>query len=403
LAKFKYEAVDSDGRVISSAIKAENLNMARQTLASRSLDVNQIRESRGFLSMQIGKGRVPRMEIMHFSRQLAAFIRAGVPLVEALSVIEEEVDRPAWRNVLTEMQLALNQGRTLSQAAGEHTHAFPPFFLSMLRSAELTGQLDLVLDQSARYIERDEESKRKIRAALAYPAMIFAVAVVAVVVLSVFVLPRFKVFFESLNATLPLPTRLLLGFTGWLGKWWWLILAILIVLGILLRFWTKTVRGRRAWHRFLLKIPLIGEIIRYIIVERFSRMLSALVQSGVPMPEAMETVRDATTNVVYREAIESVRVAMLEGEGLSQPIVRTGVFPGALTQMVRVGEGTGTLDTQLANAAMFYEQELEFKLKRLTTLFEPTMIIFVGVSVGFVAVALVSAMYGIFRQVGEIQ
>ena len=403
MAKFKYVGIDPQGQRVSSTLQAESMAVARETLASQSLKVEELRESTGILKMQIGKGRVPKTAIMHFSRQMAAFIRAGVPLVEALTVFEEESDNQSFRRVLYEMRDALEQGRTLSQAAAEHRHAFPPFYLSMLRSAELTGQLDVVLDQAARYIERDLDAKRKIRAALAYPAVIFTVAIVAVVVLTVFVLPRFRTFFESLGAELPLVTRVLLAFTGWLGRWWWLIFGVILLMGLIFYLSLKTHQGRRAWHAFLLKIPLIGEIARYIIIERFSRMLSALVQAGVPMPEATATVRDATTNLIYQEAIANVRTAMLEGEGLSQPIVRTGVFPGALTQMVRVGESTGTLDQQLVTSALFYEQELEFKLKRLTTLFEPAMIVFVGVLVGFVAVALVSAMYGIFRQVGELQ
>ena len=336
---------------------------------------------------------------MNFSRQLAAFIRAGIPILEAIDTFAAETGNKTFKEALIDIGASLRQGETFSAAVAAHEKTFPSFYVDMLRAAELTGRLDSVLDQLSRYIERDLEAKRKIRAAMTYPALIGAMSVVTVGILSVFVLPRFKTFFEGFNAKLPLPTRMVLTAGGFVGNWWWALLLcgaffVTMVVGGL-----QTASGRIWLDKTLLKLPVVSDVVRYAVVERFCRILASMVKAGVPLPDAMIVVAESTRNKVYERAIVTVREAMLQGEGIAGPITRTKLFPSAVTQMVRVGENTGTLDVQLETAAAFYEQELDYKIKKLTTLFEPAMIIFMGLVVGFVAIALVSAMYGIFRQV----
>ena len=217
--------------------------------------------------------------------------------------------------------------------------------------------------------------------------------------LAVYVLPKFEVFFEDLDAELPLPTRMLLGFTDFLGDWWWALvggLGAVLLLGFLVtRFHGASTRGTR----FLLKVPVLGETIRYSLVERFCRVLSSMVGAGVNLPEALAVTTEALRNRVFIKRLGEVSDAMLEGEGISGPLARTRLFPGTATQMLRVGEETGSLDDQLRVTAEYYEVELDYKIKKLTALFEPLVIIVMGGIVGFVAIALVSAMYGIFNQV----
>jgi type IV pilus assembly protein PilC len=269
----------------------------------------------------------------------------------------------------------------------------------VLRSVELTGQLDLVLDQLSQYLERDLEARRKIKAALAYPAMVMLMSLMTVGIMAGFVLPKFKVFFDSLDAKLPLPTRILLGGTGILTTWWWALLMA-VVLGIAgLLTLARTPFGRRMKDGTMLKLPAVGVVVRFAVVERFCRILSSMVQAGVPLPDALRLAADGTNNVYYEDALMTARESMIEGQGLADPIAHTGLFPGAVTQMLKVGENTGTLDEQLESMAAYYEKELEYKLKNLTTLFEPIAILAMGLLVGFVAVALVSAMYGIYQQV----
>jgi type IV pilus assembly protein PilC len=401
MPKFKYVATTSQGVKTSGVIESPTTWGARAAIAEKALSVVTIKEKKG-ANLELTKKKVKREEIMHFSRQLAAFIRAGIPILEAIEVFGEEAANPTFKRVLLEMGEALRRGEPLSAAASFHGRVFPNFYVDMLKAAEMTGKLDTVLDQVAAYIERDLEARRKIRSAMTYPALIGVMSLVTVGILTVFVLPRFEVFFESLDAELPLPTRMVLTGAAFLGQWWWAIAAGLVFLGLLLFASLKTARGRRAKDSLMLKLPVIREVARFSIIERFCRILSSMLGAGVPMPDAMIVVTESTRNAVFEKSLMHVREEMLEGEGISGPINRSGLFTPTVTQMVRVGENTGTLDQQLEVAATYYEQELDYKIKKLTALFEPAMIVFMGLVVGFVAVALVSAMYGIFNQAGTL-
>jgi len=231
-----------------------------------------------------------------------------------------------------------------------------------------------------------------------YPTMIIIMSLVTVIVLASFVLPRFKVFFASLHARLPLPTRMLLAVTDFLTQWWWAIAAgaVATTVGILLAL--RTDGGRHARDKFVLRMPVLGNTIQFALVERFCRILASMVGAGVSLPEALRVASGSLHNVVYNRGLAQVGELMLEGQGLAKPLADTKLFPATAAQMMRVGEETGTLDTQLGVAAEYYERELDYKIKRLTALFEPAVIIVMGFIVGFVAIALVSAMYGIFNQ-----
>jgi type IV pilus assembly protein PilC len=269
----------------------------------------------------------------------------------------------------------------------------------MLRTAELSGTLDVVLDQLSEYIERDLDARRQVTSALIYPAVILFVGIVVIVVLVTYVLPRFRTFFKDLNAKLPLPTRMLLAVSNFFTDYWYIPLAVIagfIAFGVWLQV---TEPGRNLRDKMLLKAPAIGDLVHHIILERFCRIMSAMMSAGVALPEALTVTSDATSNVVFRRGIESAREAMLRGEGLAGPLATTGLFPASARQMMRVGEDTGTLDAQLATASDYFGRELAYKIKKFTSLFEPMVIVVMGVLVGFVAIALVSAMYGIFHQV----
>jgi type IV pilus assembly protein PilC len=243
------------------------------------------------------------------------------------------------------------------------------------------------------------EARRKIKAAMIYPLVITGMSTVTVLVLAVYVLPKFKVFFSSLHARLPLPTRMLLGVTDFLTNWWWALLAgiagtALAVFGAL-----RTDRGQYAKDKLLLGMPVVGTTIQFALVERFCRVLASMVNAGVNLPEALRVATESLKNRVFIRGLAHVSEAMLEGQGIATPLAKTGLFPATASQMLRVGEETGSLDAQLEVTAEYYEVELDYKIKRLTALFEPAVIVVMGFIVGFVAVALVSAMYGIFNQV----
>ena len=401
MARFNYTARTASGSEVSGTIKAPSVSGARAALLDRDLLVEAVEERRSILRTRIGSGKVPRSELMHLSRQLAAFVRSGVPLLESIEVIGEEASNPAMRTTMRAIAESLRAGDTFSDALAAHPKVFPPFYVAVVRSAELTGRLDSVLDQVARYLERDVEARRKLRGALVYPALIVVMSVVAVAVLTGFVLPRFRSFFASFDADLPATTKLLLSVTDFASTWWWLLLGGFVALVVTWVAFMRTARGRGLRDRMLLRMPIVGNVVRYAIVERSCSMLSSMVRAGVPLPEAMQATGDGTGNQVYRREMGLAREQMLRGEGFARPIARTGLFPTSVVQMMRVGEDTGTLDEQLEAAARFYELELDFAIKRLTTLFEPAVILTLGLVVGFVALSMVQAMYGILSQVGS--
>ena len=399
MEKYRYSAFDETGNKVSGVETANSSGAAHLALLERGYQTIEVSEKRSVLQFEITKKMVPRKDIMHFSRQLAVFVKAGISIMEALEVIAEETTDKLLQRAIYDMIERLQAGDTFASAAAAHPEAFPNYYIGILSSAELTGNLDTVLDQLADYLDRDIEARSKITSAMVYPAVVAVMAILVVIVLATFVMPKFVTFFASFNAKLPLPTRMLLSVSNFVSHWWWAIAGVILAViigGIVLR----RSRGGKAWlDSMILKLPILGDLVRTAIIERICRILSSMIRAGVALPDAMRVTAESSNNAVYRDGLANVREEMMEGEGLAEPLARTGLFPGAARQMFRVGEETGTLDAQLATAASFYDRELDVKLKRFTNLFEPLVIIFMGVIVGFVAIALVSAMYGIYKQV----
>jgi type IV pilus assembly protein PilC len=345
---------------------------------------------------EIMPARVKGKDLMHLSRQLAAFLRAGIPILDGLDMLAEEASNATLRRTLADVAEALRQGETLADAFDRHPKVFPVAYRSMIRSAELSGSLDTALDRLTIYIERDVMAKSQIRSAMMYPAVIVVLSVAVSTLLVTFVLPKFRVFFASFHKQLPLPTRMLLGFSDLVRAWWWVGLGGALVLAVLVTLVLRSESGKLARDRMLLRIPVIGTAIAYSVVERFARVMAAMLTAGVPLGEAMHVAAAATANRPAAIKLLVAREAMLRGDGVSGPLADTGLFPAPARQMLRVGEDTGSLDEQLETVASFYEKELDYKVKQITTLMEPAVLLVMGVIVGFVALALVSAMYGIY-------
>lgn len=399
MPKFAYVAIAPDGQEEKGIERAESRAAVELALYEKELRDIRVTERKSLLQLELSGPRVKRADLMHLSRQMAAFVRAGLPILEAVHTIGEEATNSSVRRVMQEIEDGLRSGERFSDCLDRHPKVFPPFYRGIVRSAELTGELDTVLSRLAVYIERDLEARRRVKAATIYPTVILVMSIVTITVLAWFVLPKFKVFFNSLNAKLPLPTRMLLAITDFLTAWWWalglsIVAVVLIVLAVL-----STEGGRYGKDRLLLSIPVLGVTIQYALVERFCRILASMVTAGVALPDGLRVATDSLRNRVYIRSLNSVRESMLEGEGIAGPLARTSLFPTTAVQMLRVGEDTGTLDNQLETTAEFFETELDYKIKKLTALFEPLVIVVMGLLVGFVAIALVSAMYGVFRQV----
>ncbi len=346
----------------------------------------------------IGKNIKPDV-VMAFSRQLSSFLEAGIPVLDALEIVAQQTGSPPMRIVINDVRSSIHRGTSFAAAVDAHPDVFPAFYRAMLTSAEYTGNLDLVLSQLSEYLERDIAAKRQVKSALTYPIVVLVVAFAAMIVMTVFVLPKFTGLYSSLGAELPLPTRMLIGFTNFMTSYWLLVLGAM-ALGVLVAF--SIIGGKRGKSRrdsLAMKLPVIGTLFQLISLERFCRVLSSLSSAGVPLPVAIGLSADSTNNTLFKTNMVTVREALIRGGGLYEPMAETGLFPIAARQMIQVGERTGMLGNQLGKAASYYEREVKFNMKRATELFQPAVILLVAAVVGFIAVAQVSAMYSIFGQV----
>ena len=399
LLKFHFEALNEFGKKVSGVELAMTSGAANLALLERGFQPLEVNETKSVMSFENTKKMVPRKEVMHFSRQMGVFMKAGIPIMEALEVIETETTEKLFKKVIRSMIDDLRSGDTFAAAASSHPEAFPNYYVGILQSAELTGNLDTVLNQLADYIERDVEARSTLTSALIYPGVVACMSVGVVIVLAAFVMPRFVVFFKSLHAKLPLPTRMLLAGSGFVSTYWYALFGTMVALVVGFIAMRRSKKGRARLDSIILKLPVLGLLVQAAVLERICRVLSSMLRAGVDLPQAMVVTAEASNNAVYHNGLDVIREEMMQGRGLAGPLAQTGLFPGAAKQMFRVGEETGTLDMQLETAAVYYHRELEVRVKHFTSLFEPAVIIFMGVVVGFVAVALISAMYGIYSQV----
>ncbi len=399
MAKYRYQAETLDGENVKGDIEAPSIIAARNQLAVQGLRVTKIAERKG-LQIEITKQKIPNVEIMHFCRQMSTFIRAGVPMVEALDNMRRDSKNKRFQLVLGDVLERVTGGSTVADAIAHHADVFPPYFMSMLRSSELTGRMDDSFLQLYRYIKRDVQLTKAVKKALTYPIILLVVACGVVAIITVFVIPKFAEFFESFGAELPLPTRMLMAIADFVGSTAGAITGVVLLLAIVgTVVYVRTPTGRRAVHGLQLKIPALNTVVQYSSTERFTRILGVLLDSGVALSDALPSAIECTNNIIYRERLNDSVDDVLSGHGFAEPMAATEIFPPTMVQMVRVGERTGELADQLENCAGFYEEELDYAVEKLTQWFEPIVILFIGAVVGFVALAMVSAMYGIYGQV----
>ena len=397
-SRFKYVAETLDGKSVKGEIEANSVNAARNELAVRGIRVTTISEKKG-LNAEITKAKVPLVDIMHFCRQMSTFVRSGVPVTEAIETIRRDTKNKKFNEVLADINERVSSGYSLAEGVNRHAEVFPAYFVAMLGSAELTGKVDEAFAQLYEYIRRDIELRRAVRKALIYPMILLSVALGVTLLITIFVIPRFADFFKSFGAELPLPTRMLMGVASFVGSPAGVItgiVAIALSFGAVVYFGGP---GRKALHGFLLKAPAIGTVMTYAATERFCRVLSVLLEAGVALPEALPNAIECSNNLVFKERLSAATELVLAGNGFAEPMAATELFPTTVVQMVRVGERTGDLTEQLDNVAKFFESELDYAVEKMTTWFEPMVILFIGFVVGFVALAMVSAMYGIYGQV----
>jgi type IV pilus assembly protein PilC len=398
MPNYAYRGYTDSGQRRDGQIEASGTSAAEQALWNQGLKVVRLVQAPAKKTMADyfpSLFHISRMDIILFTRQLATFIGAGVPMSRALGTIAEETGSPLFKRVILAILADLERGQNLSEALLKHPQVFPALYIDLIRVAELTGNLEGTLKELAGYLRRDLNTVRRVRTAMIYPAVILVVASAVVIILVFFALPAFVKIFAEFHVQLPLATRILIGIVDFVRVW---ALAIgggiaAIVLGTVIAL--RTERGVYAKDLLSLKVPIFGPIVLSAILNRFARTLAMVLKAGVPLGPTFDAVIAGTGNTVFQRGLNTVKEQMTSGEGFAGPLVRTELFPPMLTQMVRVGEETGTLDTYLEQAADFYEEELEYKIRAMTSLIEPVMTVAVGLVVGFIAVSLISAMYGL--------
>ncbi|HEX9618903.1 MAG TPA: type II secretion system inner membrane protein GspF [Polyangiaceae bacterium] len=332
--------------------------------------------------------RVSTSDVAVMTRQLSTLVRAGVPLVDSIGALTEQVEKEQLVRILTQVRESLNEGTSFAKSLQAHPRAFGPLYVNMVAAGEASGTLEAVLERLADFMEGQARLKAKVSAALAYPVLMSFVGAAMVTVLMVAVVPKVTSIFENLGQELPWYTRLLIFVSNAIAGYWWLIIAVAVGSAILFRRWKATPEGRMRWDTFKLKAPIFGRLNLLVGVARFSRTLSTLLASGVQLLTAMEIGRNVLQNarleVVVGEAIGSIR----EGESIAEPLKRSKAFPPMVTHMIAVGERTGQLEAMLENVSRAYESDVETRVAALTSLLEPLMIIVLGGIVGFIAMAI---------------
>jgi type IV pilus assembly protein PilC len=395
---YAYRAYTDEGKKREGRIDAAGTADAEQALWLEGLKIVELYPAAPKKTMADhfpSLYQISRNDVILFTRQLATFVGAGVPMTRALAVIAEETASPLFKRVILAVLDDLERGQNLSESLVKHPKAFPSLYIDLVRVAELTGNLESTLKELAGYLRRDLNTVRRVRTAMIYPAVILVVATGVVIILVFFALPAFTRIFAEFKVELPLATRILIGIVDFIRNWALVIAGVIIALvgGTVLAL--RTERGVYAKDQLSIKAPIIGPIILSAVLNRFARTLAMVLKAGVPLGQTFEAVIASTGNKVFQRGLTTVRDQMTSGEGFAGPLLRTRLFPPMLTQMVRVGEETGTLDTYLEQAADFYEEELDYRIRAMTSLIEPVMTVAVGVVVGFIAVSLISAMYGL--------
>jgi len=399
MATYQYVAKDSLGKVITGTSEAENEQILVRRLREKGFWVQKVNPARAPAKQQAqarassgfsaGFGRVSGRDLAVFCRQFATMIDAGVSLVRCLAVLEEQSGSARLRGIIREIQAAVESGETLSRALTRWPRIFNNLFVGLVRAGEVGGVLDETLNRLATFMEENERLRRKVKSAMTYPVLVLIFATAVVIGMVTFVLPQFVAVFNDLGITdLPGPTKLLIQISNFITAKWYMVIGGAVLAFLAFSQYTHTRIGRRHWDWAKLKAPVFGKLNHKIAIARFSRTLSTLLVSGVPILQALETVAASVDNEIISDAIMASRAAIREGEQIGDPLQRSGMFPPMVVQMVAIGEETGSLDAMLSKIADFYESEVDATLAGLTAALEPILIVSLGFIVGFIVISM---------------
>jgi type IV pilus assembly protein PilC len=407
---FAFRAMDLGGAATAGEIEAESKAQVAEQLRQRGLIVLDVSEKTKPVNIEdfFKRWKGPDMrELAVFSRQFATLVASGMPMLRTLSTLEEQTGDEQIKEAVASVRSDVEAGSSLEQAMSRHPRVFDRLFRAMIRSGEQSGRLEDALDRIAFQVEKADALRREVKSALTYPTLVFGFAVVVLVAIVLFVIPVFVDIFKEMaednpeeSASLPMPTELCIGVSNAMTHYWFLIFPGIAAALFAFFRWKKTDAGKAVWDRFILRLPAqIGDVIQKVALARWSRTFSGSVAAGVPMLQAIKLTGETAGNVVIEQAMEDVYDSVKRGGTIAGPIQAHAIFPPMVGHMVSVGEETGQLETMLAKVADFYETEVDAKVKALTALIEPLMIVFVGGMVGFIVIAMYLPMFSLYEKI----
>ncbi len=386
---FTFTGKDAGGKKVSGERVAENKQVLRAALAKERISADNIKEKgKEFALPTFGSGKVKTKEIAIFFRQFSVMIDAGLPLVQCLEILAANQENPSFQKCLTGVRSSVESGATLANAMRGFPKIFDDLSTNMIEAGETGGILDTILQRLAQYVEKAVKLRSAVKSALIYPVSVISIAVLIVAALLKWVVPIFANLFAGLGVALPLPTRVVMGLSAFVGHFWWVFIAAGVGIVFGLKQVNKHPKGKYAIDATLLKMPVIGNLLRKIAVARFTRTLGTLITSGVPILEGLAITARTSGNAVLEQSLMKVRKAIEEGRTIVDPLKECGVFPNMVSQMIGVGEATGAMDTMLGKIADFYDDEVDVAVAALTSMLEPLMMVFLGGTVGYFMIAM---------------
>ncbi len=398
---FKYRAVNSLGEPVQGTYTAGDRTMLLQTMKEKELHVTRIEEivERKDSDVLASLQKVSTKDLAVFCRQFSTMLTAGVTIFKALDILQQQTENRKLRSVITNLFENVQKGSSFSSALKNHRDVFPELLINMVEAGELSGTLDSIMARMAVNFEKDNKIKSKVKAAMVYPIVLSVVAVLVVIFLLTFIMPMFFSMFEQSGVELPAPTKLLIGLSGIIRAYWYIILAIVVAAVYFGLKFKNSNKGAMAWDRFKLRIPVLKGVLVKIITARFTRTLSTLLASGIPLLQAMEVVAKIINNRVVAQGVMDAREEMRRGMDLSGPIKRIGIFPPMVDSMIKIGEESGTLDSLLEKAADFYDDEVDAGLQKLVSLVEPLLIVIMGGIIGFIVISMALPMFSMMETI----
>lgn len=404
MSVFVYEGRDASGKKVTGELEAKDVQSVFNILKSRKItaDSKKIKEKNKGLNIEIkipGFGpKVKGRDVVIFTRQFATMIDAGLPIVQGLDILAKQAENPAFKKVLFQTKDTVETGGTLAEGLKKNPKVFDDLFTNMIDAGEKGGILDIILERLSLYLEKSMKLKREIKSAMIYPSVVVGAAFIVSSILLIFVIPTFAEMFADFGAALPLPTQIVMMISNFFVGYWYLIFGGIGGIIVFFRKFSATPRGKEVLHPILLKLPVFGEIVRKVAVARFTRTLGTMISSGVPILEALLICAKTSGNTVVEKEVMRARLSISEGKSMTDPLNESVVFPNMVVQMIAVGEQTGAMDAMLNKIAEFYEQEVDNAVASMKQLIEPLMILFLGVLIG----GLVIAMYLPIFKLGSI-